>query len=69
MKYNIKKPDWWKEVPIMNNEQLLEFAQMLYDKDNWQGLTHEEYKKLNVAKSNYKQRTGKDMKLEYNCPP
>lgn len=66
---NIKKPAWWKEVPMMNTEQLAAFCQKLYDIDNFRGLTDKEREKFSVAKKNYKEKTGKDVPLSYNCPP
>jgi hypothetical protein len=64
----MEKPDWWIEKPIMNAQQLAEFAQRLYDKDNWSGLNIEEHNKLIIVKRLYKEKTGNDLLLTYNCP-
>lgn len=65
---NVTKPDYWKESPIMTPDQLKVFAQKMYDKLNFSGLSSEEHNKYNHARRLYKEKTGNGVVLEYNCP-
>lgn len=65
----IEKPDWWKEVPMMSGQDLIDYGQKLYDKMNFSGLSLEEHNRLTIVKNQYKEQTGKELPLAYNCPP
>ena len=53
----------------MTPNEMLICAQRIYDDKNWYGKVSTKDEVLLIAcKMGYKEQTGKDLPLEYNCP-
>ena len=47
---------------------MIDEAQVLYDKDNWGGLSDKERERFNYLKSEYRKIRNVEIPLTYNCP-